>query len=104
MGLLRRMTQRQASPGAARAVAENVARRHALEWPNPEAAEAESRRRMAAWGIVPVPEPARAEPTRDPDEQDGLTAQLERLADLRARGELSEEEFAAAKAKLLGGG
>jgi hypothetical protein len=96
-------TQRHASPGAARAVAENVARCHALDWPNPEAAEAESRQRMAAWGIVPVPDTARAGPTRDDGQQDGLTARLERLADLRARGELSDEKFAAAKAKLLRG-
>ncbi len=33
---------------------------------------------------------------------DPLTAQLERLAGLRDQGVLTEEEFAAAKAKLLG--
>jgi uncharacterized membrane protein YdbT with pleckstrin-like domain len=33
-----------------------------------------------------------------------MTAELERLADLRARGVLTEEEFQAQKAKLLGGG
>jgi uncharacterized membrane protein YdbT with pleckstrin-like domain len=32
------------------------------------------------------------------------TSELERLADLRARGVLTEEEFQAQKAKLLGGG
>ena len=33
---------------------------------------------------------------------DDLTADLQRLADLRNQGLLSDEEFAAAKAKLLG--
>ncbi|HET6212773.1 MAG TPA: SHOCT domain-containing protein [Micromonosporaceae bacterium] len=35
--------------------------------------------------------------------QPDLTAKLKELADLRASGALSDEEFAAAKAKLLGG-
>jgi hypothetical protein len=34
--------------------------------------------------------------------EDELPASLNRLADLHARGVLSDEEFAAAKAKLLG--
>jgi hypothetical protein len=33
---------------------------------------------------------------------DGTTNELERLADLHVRGALSDEEFAAAKAKILG--
>jgi hypothetical protein len=32
----------------------------------------------------------------------GTTAELERLADLRGRGALTDQEFAAAKAKILG--
>jgi hypothetical protein len=35
--------------------------------------------------------------------QDDLTAKLQQLADLHAQGVLSDEEFAAAKAKLLAG-
>ena len=38
------------------------------------------------------------------DEQDDQLAQLERLAALHQRGALSDAEFAAAKAKLLGAG
>jgi hypothetical protein len=33
---------------------------------------------------------------------DGLTSQLSKLADLKAAGVLSDQEFASAKAKLLG--
>jgi hypothetical protein len=35
---------------------------------------------------------------------DDLTAKLQQLADLHAQGVLSDEEFAAAKSKLLAGG
>jgi hypothetical protein len=35
--------------------------------------------------------------------QDDLTAKLKQLADLHAQGVLSDEEFAAAKQKLLAG-
>ena len=41
-----------------------------------------------------------AEPQAPPD--DDLTTKLGKLADLKASGALSDQEFAAAKAKLLG--
>jgi hypothetical protein len=44
--------------------------------------------------VAPAPAPAPAAPA--------FTAELERLAALRDQGALTEEEFAAAKAKLLG--
>jgi hypothetical protein len=34
--------------------------------------------------------------------EDDLTAKLDRLTAMKQRGQLSDEEFAAAKAKLLG--
>jgi hypothetical protein len=37
-----------------------------------------------------------------PPAEDPTTAQIERLAELHAQGILSDEEFAAAKAKALG--
>jgi hypothetical protein len=45
------------------------------------------------------PPPAPAAQAAGPD----LTAQLQQLAQLHTSGVLSDEEFAAAKAKLLGG-
>jgi len=45
--------------------------------------------------------PASPEPASEPD---GLVADLSRLADLRAAGTLSDAEFEAAKARLLGQG
>lgn len=54
-------------------------------------------------GVVAVPgsAPIGQAPTAAPAGGD-LTAQLQQLADLKAQGILSDEEFAAAKAKLLG--
>lgn len=43
-----------------------------------------------------APPPAASAPTSD------LTSELGRLADLRSKGLLTDDEFAAAKAKLLG--
>jgi hypothetical protein len=45
---------------------------------------------------------ADAAPTPDDDSADTVTDQLERLATLHANGSLSDDEFAAAKAKVLG--
>jgi hypothetical protein len=58
--------------------------------------------RMAEQGAAaapPPPEPPAASPAFDPDVID----QLKRLAELRDQGILTEEEFSAQKAKLLGG-
>ena len=49
-------------------------------------------------GNVVAPQPAVAAPAGD-----DLTAQLQQLANLKASGVLSEEEFVAAKAKLING-
>lgn len=46
----------------------------------------------------PVPSPAPAAPA-----DGGLTAQLQQLAALHSQGVLSDDEFAAAKTRLLGG-
>ena len=49
------------------------------------------------------PPPQYAAPAQLPPAQDDLTAKLQQLADLHAQGVLTDEEFAAAKAKLLAG-
>ena len=54
-----------------------------------------------AYEAPPPPAPAPA-PAAAAVPGDDLMDQLERLADLKAEGLLSDEEFAAAKAKLLG--
>ena len=52
--------------------------------------------------MAPPPEQYAA-PAELPPAQDDLTAKLQQLADLHAQGVLSDEEFAAAKQKLLAG-
>jgi Short C-terminal domain len=47
------------------------------------------------------PAPTEEAPTRVLDDQDAFLARLERLGDLRDRGVLTDEEFAAEKARLL---
>jgi hypothetical protein len=52
---------------------------------------------------APPPQYASPEPTQyAPAEEEDLTEKLDRLASLRHRGQLTDEEYAAAKAKLLG--
>jgi len=51
-----------------------------------------------------TPPPFRVEPatwTPTPDEADDLVAGLERLAQLHAKGKLDDDEFAAAKSRLI---
>jgi membrane protease subunit (stomatin/prohibitin family) len=45
---------------------------------------------------------ADAQPAEAPPPEDDATAQLENLANLHTQGVLTDEEFAAAKAKALG--
>ena len=45
---------------------------------------------------------ATPEAAQTPSDSDDLTTKLGKLADLKASGALSDQEFAAAKAKLLG--
>jgi hypothetical protein len=58
----------------------------------------------APAAAAPAAAPAAAAPAAAPAPAGGddLMAQLEKLAQLKAAGVLSEEEFTAAKAKLLG--
>jgi Short C-terminal domain len=54
---------------------------------------------MPAPGGAPTPPAVGLGPSSGPD----LTARLKELAELHDQGALSDEEFAAAKAKVLGG-
>jgi len=63
------------------------------------AADAQAKQQQAA----PPPQPQYAEPAPQAPAQDDLTAQLNQLAQMHSSGVLSDEEFAAAKQKLLAG-
>jgi multidrug resistance efflux pump len=85
MGLFmrrRRPAMRLAAGAATAGVAYNAGKRHAEGEAGDEAQPA----------AAPAPAPAAAD----------STAELERLAQLHQSGALSDEEFAAAKAKVLG--
>jgi hypothetical protein len=88
-GLLRGVVRTAAVAGTATAVSNRVSRRQANRWAQQEAP------------VYDEPEPtyaapAPAEPAPDPIQQ------LKDLADLKEQGILTEEEFAAQKAKILG--
>ena len=102
-GLMRGMARTAAVVGTATATRNAVNRRQADK--NAQAyAQAES----AAYGtqapppqqvvyVAPPPEPA-----APPAQQDDVITQIERLGALKAQGLITEDEFNAQKAKLLG--
>jgi len=94
-GLLRGMARTAAVVGTATATRNAVDRRQASK--NAAAqGEADAQYQQAQY-VQQAPPP----PPAAPSEDDQL-AQLERLGQLKAQGILTEEEFAAQKAKILG--
>jgi Short C-terminal domain len=91
-GLLRGVARTAAIAGTATAVSNRVSRRQAERW----AAQEEPQQPQAP---VAAP-PATAAPAAGGQ---STIDQLKELGELKAQGILTEEEFAAQKAKLLGG-
>ena len=85
MGLLRMAARTAVVAGTATAVSGRVARRQAARYDEPQQYE---------------PEPQQYAPA--PAEEDDSTAQLQKLAALHTQGVLTDDEFSAAKAKILG--
>jgi hypothetical protein len=97
--------------GTATAVSNRVSRRQANRW---EQQEYEKQAAQQAPPPQPPPQqtqyfapapqapPAAPPPAAAAAGGDDLAADLERLANLRSQGLLTDEEFAAAKARLLG--
>ena len=88
-GLLRGMARTAVVAGTATAVSNRVSRRQAERWSQQDA---------QAYGqpAYAEPPPAAPPPAADPIEQ------LKELGQLHAQGILTDEEFAAQKARLLG--
>lgn len=84
MGLLRMATRTAVVAGTATAVSGRVARRQDAKYAQQDAQQA-----------APAAPPPAAP-------QDDATSELQNLANLHAQGVLTDEEFAAAKAKILG--
>lgn len=98
-GLLRGMARTAAVVGTAQATRGRVARRQQQRW------SAQDQSQMYAQQQPPPPAPAPAPvPAAPPAAAGGdPIEQLERLAALKSQGILTDEEFAAQKAKILGG-
>jgi Short C-terminal domain len=86
MGLLRMAARTAVVAGTATAVSGRVQRRQAAKW------DAQEQQQYAQ------------EPQQDAQQapEDDATAQLQNLAALHTQGVLTDDEFAAAKAKILG--
>ena len=107
-GLLRGVARTAVIAGTASSVSGRVQRRQAEKYADRDAAIAAQRSQayqdqMAAAApappaAAPAPAPAPAAPAMTSD----LITQLKSLAELRDQGVLTEDEFAAQKAKLLG--
>ena len=84
LGLLRMAARTAVVAGTATAVHGRVQRRQAERWDEQDAQQ------QPQYQQAP------------PEPQDDATAQLQNLANLHTQGVLTDEEFAAAKAKILG--
>ena len=92
MGLLRMAARTAVVAGTATAVSGRIARRQARKFGYDQQAE-------------PEPEPAsqaQYAPAQDAPPEDDLSTKVQQLAALHSQGLLTDDEFAAAKAKALG--
>src|SRR3954452_1575663 len=94
-GLLRGVARTAVIAGTATTVSNRVSRRQARRW------GAEDQQQQQAYAQPQYAEPAPA-PAAAPAPGDDPMDQLRELAQLKNEGVLTEEEFAAAKAKILG--
>ncbi len=96
MGLLRGMARTAVIAGTATAVSNRVSRRQAGRW----AAQEEAQQQQYEPAPAPAPAPVPPQPVADSPGVD--LAQLQQLGELRAAGVLTEDEFQAQKARILG--
>jgi putative oligomerization/nucleic acid binding protein len=95
-GLIRGVARTAVIAGTATSVSNRVSRRQAGRWQEQADAQAYEQQPQQAYAPPPPPAPAAA------DSGDDMLAQLEKLGELHDKGILTDEEFAAQKAKLLG--
>ncbi|MER5612562.1 SHOCT domain-containing protein [Streptomyces sp. NPDC002215] len=95
-GLLRGVARTAVIAGTATSVSNRVSRRQAGRWARQDAEQAQAQQAAAA---PPPPTPTSIAPE---DEMSNKIAQLKDLGDLKSQGVLSESEFEAQKARILG--
>jgi hypothetical protein len=93
-GLLRGVARTAVIAGTATAVSNRVSRRQANRWAGQQQQAYESQAYEQQQAYDPPAPPA--------DDMDAKLAQLRELGELKSQGVLSEEEFAAQKARILG--
>jgi hypothetical protein len=84
--------------GTATAVSNRVSRRQANRWSQQDEQAYYEQQQQQQYA---QPEPQYAPPPPAPEPEADPYAQLEKLADLKARGILTDAEFEAQKAKIL---
>ena len=97
MGLIGGIARTAVVAGTATAVSNRVSRRQANRWGAQDQQQADAQQQAYEQQPPPPPEQPAA-----PAESDMLT-QLQQLGQLREAGVLTDEEFAAQKAKILAG-
>jgi hypothetical protein len=93
MGLLRGVARTAVVAGTATAVSNNVSRRQQARW---EARQPEQ------YAQPQHAQPQYAPPPSPPPAADDVSVQLDRLVELHRSGVLTDEEFTASKARVLG--
>ena len=106
MGLLRMAARTAVVAGTATAVSGRVARRQASKYDQQaeQQQQAAYQQQAASQEQAAYPQQAAYQPPQaaSAPPQDETTARLQELAQLHGQGILSDEEFTAAKAKVLG--
>jgi hypothetical protein len=92
-GLLRGVARTAVVAGTATAVSGRVRRRQDSRWAQQEEQSAPQ---------AAAPAPASVQPAAPAGSESSMFDQLKELGELKAQGILTEEEFAAQKAKILG--
>lgn len=96
MGLIRGVARTAVVAGTATAVSNRVSRRQAARWAQQDEPAYQQVPYQQAYSAPPP-----VAPTAAMDESE-VIAQLKKWGDLKAQGLITEEEFAAQKARLLG--
>jgi putative oligomerization/nucleic acid binding protein len=96
MGLLRMAARTAVVAGTATAVSGRVAHRQNEKWAAQEQGQYDQQQAAYDAGVQAAQAQPAAPAAADPN------AELQNLANLHAQGVLTDEEFAAAKAKILG--
>jgi Short C-terminal domain len=100
-GLLRGVARTAVVAGTATAVSGRVQRRQAEKYADRDAQIYADREQAYEEKVAPAPAPMPEQ--RSATSTEDTLDQLQRLGELKAQGVLTEEEFAAQKAKILGG-